>query len=50
VQWLASLIFTLFLFLWTAMYAVLFSVVAVLMSISWQALGAGAWLGQDRCW
>jgi 1-acyl-sn-glycerol-3-phosphate acyltransferase len=43
VQWLASLVFTLFLFLWTGAYAVLFSVVAVFMPFRYRSKLARGW-------
>jgi 1-acyl-sn-glycerol-3-phosphate acyltransferase len=43
VQWLASLVFTIFLFLWTGFYAVLFSIVAILMPFHQRAMLARSW-------
>ena len=42
-QWLASLVFTIFLFLWTGLYAVLFSIIAVLMPFRHRAMLARSW-------
>jgi 1-acyl-sn-glycerol-3-phosphate acyltransferase len=43
VQWLASLVFTIFLFLWTGFYAVMFVVVAVFMPFRTRAMMARGW-------
>jgi 1-acyl-sn-glycerol-3-phosphate acyltransferase len=43
VQWLASLIFTIFLFLWTGFYAVWFSTVAVLIPFPYRSKLARGW-------
>src|SRR5450432_3129932 len=44
-QWLASLVFTIFLFLWTGAYAVIFSVVAVLCPFRFRSRLARGWGG-----
>jgi 1-acyl-sn-glycerol-3-phosphate acyltransferase len=45
VQWLASLVFTIFLFLWTATYAVLFSAVAIVIPFRYRSKLARGWGG-----
>ncbi len=42
-QWLASLFFTIFLFAWTGMYAVLFSIVAIMIPFRYRSMLARGW-------